>query len=139
MPTRRLSTVAGCYYVTAVSQRGLESVPSNKVCVDACPGFMLPNVFTPNGDGKNDLFVPLRCPRFVESVAFVVYNRWGAKVYETTGATLAWDGRSSDGVELPSGLYYYQASVRFAVLDRNAPPQILKGWVQILREEVANR
>ena len=134
-----LSTVAGCYYVTAVSQRGLESVPSNKVCVDACPSFMLPNVFTPNGDGKNDLFVPLHCPRFVESVSFVVYNRWGAKVYETTGSSLAWDGRSSDGVELPSGLYYYQATVKFAVLDRNAPPQILKGWVQILRESTASR
>ncbi|WP_018617996.1 T9SS C-terminal target domain-containing protein [Spirosoma luteum] len=134
-----LSTVAGCYYVTAVSKRGLESVPSNKVCVDACPSFMLPNVFTPNGDGKNDLFVPLRCPRFVETVNFVVYNRWGAKVYETTGPTLAWDGRSSDGVELPSGLYYYQASVNYALLDRNAPPQIIKGWVQILREGVTSR
>ncbi len=134
-----LSTVAGCYYVTAVSRRGLESAPSNKVCVDACPSFMLPNVFTPNGDGRNDLFVPLRCPRFVERVNFVVYNRWGAKVYETTGPSLAWDGRSSDGTELPSGLYYYQASVNYALLDRNAPPQIIKGWVQILREGVTSR
>ncbi|QDK82337.1 gliding motility-associated C-terminal domain-containing protein [Spirosoma sp. KCTC 42546] len=134
-----LSTVAGCYYVTAVSKRGLESSPSNQVCVDACPSFVLPNVFTPNGDGKNDVFAPLHCPRFVSSVSFVVYNRWGAKLYETSGATLAWDGRSSDGVDLPTGLYYYQASVRFALLDKNAPPQIIKGWVQILREGVSAR
>ena len=133
-----LSSVAGCYYVTAVSQRGLESGPSNVVCVDACPYFALPNVFTPNGDGKNDLFVPLKCPRFVEGVDFVVYNRWGAKVYESSGTSLSWDGRSSDGVELPSGLYYYQAVVRFGVLDKNAPPQILKGWVQIFREKATN-
>ncbi|WP_460952495.1 gliding motility-associated C-terminal domain-containing protein, partial [Spirosoma daeguense] len=73
-----LSTVSGCYYVTAVSQRGLESRPSNVVCNNACPSFVLPNVFTPNGDGKNDVFTPLRCPRFVEQVAFVVYNRWGS-------------------------------------------------------------
>ena len=131
-----LSTVAGCYYVTAVSSRGLESAPSNLVCVESCPYFALPNVFTPNGDGTNDLFVPLKCPRFVASVVFVVYNRWGAKVYESSGPTLAWDGRSSDGTELPSGLYYYQAEVRFGVLDKNAPPQIFKGWVQILRENV---
>ena len=134
-----LSTVAGCYYVTAVSKRGLESRPSNLVCVDACPSLVLPNVFTPNGDGKNDLFVPLRCPRFVEQISFVVYNRWGAKVYETVGPVLAWDGRGGDGQELPSGLYYYQASVQYAVLARNAPAQILKGWVQILREGTANR
>ncbi|WP_461089200.1 T9SS type B sorting domain-containing protein [Spirosoma gilvum] len=132
-----LTTVAGCYYVTAVSRRGLESAPSNKVCVDACPSFVLPNVFTPNGDGKNDVFQPLKCPRFVDRVEFVVYNRWGAKVYESVGSSLSWDGRSSDGAELPTGLYYYQASVSYAMLDKNAPPQTLKGWVQILREGVS--
>ena len=129
-----LTTVAGCYYVTAVNARGLESKPSNKVCTDACPYFVLPNVFTPNNDGKNDVFQPMRCPRFVTEVQFIVYNRWGAKVYESTGPTLAWDGKGTDGTELPSGLYYYQATVRYAVVDKNAPPQVLKGWVQILRE-----
>ncbi|MVM35526.1 T9SS type B sorting domain-containing protein, partial [Spirosoma sp. HMF4905] len=134
-----LSTVAGCYYVTAVSKRGLESAPSNKVCVDACPSLVLPNVFTPNGDGKNDVFQPLRCPRFVSSISFVVYNRWGAKVYETSGSSLAWDGKSVDGVDLPTGLYYYQATVSYAMLDKNFPPQVIKGWVQILREGVSAR
>ena len=129
-----LSTVAGCYYVTAVNGRGTESRPSNRVCNEACPRFELPNVFTPNNDGKNDVFGPLRCPQFVEQVGFVVYNRWGVKVYQGSGPVLAWDGRSSEGAELPSGLYYYQASVRFALLERNAPPLILKGWVQIIRE-----
>ena len=134
-----LTTVSGCYYVTAVSRRGLESAPSNTVCQEACPSLVLPNVFTPNGDGKNDTFVPLRCPRFVESISFVVYNRWGAKVYEITSSSLSWDGRSSDGAELPTGLYYYQATVRYSMLERNAPPQELKGWVQILRESVTLR
>ncbi|QHV97263.1 T9SS type B sorting domain-containing protein [Spirosoma endbachense] len=132
-----LTTVAGCYYVTAVSKSGVESLPSNTVCNDACPAFVLPNVFTPNGDGKNDLFQPLKCPRFVESVALVVYNRYGSKVYEGTSPTLAWDGKSSDGADLPSGLYYYQVTVRYAMLDREAPAQVLKGWVQILREGVS--
>lgn len=128
-----LTTVAGCYYVTAVSRRGLESQPSNKVCNDACPALVLPNVFTPNGDGRNDTFEPMRCPRFVQTIEFVVYNRWGAKVYESVGQTLSWNGKTTDGVELPSGLYYYQATVRYAVLDRNAPAQVIKGPVQIIR------
>ncbi|QJD78915.1 T9SS type B sorting domain-containing protein [Spirosoma rhododendri] len=134
-----LTTVAGCYYVTAVNARGQESVPSNRVCNDACPYFALPNVFTPNGDGKNDTFQPMRCARAVESVTFVVFNRYGTKVYETTTAVLNWDGRASDGTELPSGLYYYQATVRYAVLDRNTPAQVFKGYVQILREGVSMR
>jgi len=134
-----LTTVAGCYYVTAVNGRGQESLPSNRVCNDACPYFALPNVFTPNNDGKNDTFQPLRCPRAVESVAFLVFNRYGVKVYETTTGSLNWDGRASDGTELPSGLYYYQATVRYAVLDRGAPAQVFKGYVQILRDSVSMR
>ncbi|GAB3561514.1 hypothetical protein GCM10027578_02370 [Spirosoma luteolum] len=134
-----LNTVAGCYYVTAVSRRGLESAPSNKVCNDACPYFALPNVFTPNGDGKNDTFQPMRCARAVESVNLIVFNRYGTKVYETSGPALNWDGRSTDGTELPSGLYYYQVTVRFATLDRNTPPQVFKGYVQILREGTTMR
>lgn len=114
-------------------------MPSNRVCNDACPYFALPNVFTPNGDGKNDTFQPMRCARAVESVMFVVFNRYGTKVYESTSPTLNWDGRSSDGTELPSGLYYYQATVRFGVLDRNAPVQVFKGYVQILRDAVSMR
>ena len=134
-----LSTVAGCYQVTAVSRRGLESAPSNKVCVDACPALVLPNVFTPNGDGKNDVFAPLRCARFVESVELEVFNRWGARVYQGSGPVLSWDGRSSRGEELSSGLYYYQVRVRYAVVDRNAPAQVLKGWVQLIRDGVSMR
>ncbi|QHV93683.1 T9SS type B sorting domain-containing protein [Spirosoma endbachense] len=134
-----LTTVAGCYYVTAISKSGMESLPSNTVCNDACPAFVLPNVFTPNGDGKNDLFQPLKCPRFVESVALVVYNRYGSKVYEGTSPTLAWDGKTTSGADLPSGLYYYQVTIQYAMLDRDAPAQELKGWVQILREGVTMR
>ena len=134
-----LTTVAGCYYVTAVSRRGLESAPSNVVCNQACPSLLLPNVFTPNGDGKNDVFTPLACPRFVERIELVVYNRWGAKLYEGSGPLLSWDGRSSDGTELPTGLYYYQVRVSYATLARNAPPQVIKSWVQLLREAVTVR
>jgi gliding motility-associated-like protein len=75
----------------------------------------------------------------VEQVEFVVYNRWGVKVYQSSGASLVWDGRSSEGAELPSGLYYYQARVGFSLLERNSPPQLLKGWVQILRDTVTQR
>jgi len=112
---------------------------SNTVCNEACPSMVLPNVFTPNGDGKNDVFEPLKCPRFVESVALVVYNRYGSKVYQSSSPTLAWDGKSTDGSDLPSGLYYYQVSVRYSLLNRDAPAQVLKGWVQILREGVSMR
>ncbi|MCY7349243.1 MAG: gliding motility-associated C-terminal domain-containing protein [Cytophagaceae bacterium] len=129
-----LTSYAGCYYVTAINRFGNESRPSNIVCKDNCPAYMLPNVFTPNNDGSNDTFQPMNCPRFVNSVVFTVYNRWGVKVYEFSGGPLlTWAGVTTDGKELPAGLYYYQAEVRFDRLNRNEEAQTYKGWIQLLR------
>ncbi len=128
-----LSSFAGCYYVTAVNRFGNESAPSNIVCKDNCPQFALPNVFTPNGDGKNDTFRPLSCPAFVETVNFTVYNRWGAKVFETNDLNLNWDGKSSNGQDLAAGQYFYEATVTFQSVNRPSQPLVLKGWIQLLR------
>ena len=136
---QNLTSVAGCYYVTAVSLRGIESLPSNQVCKDICPNYALPNAFTPNGDGKNDVFVALACPAFVESVQFTVYNRWGAKVYESSGPIISWDGRSSSGALLPGGVYYYEARVVYAGLVRGGPIQQQKGTIQLIRDATAMR
>jgi hypothetical protein len=68
-----------------------------------------------------------------------VYNRWGTKVYEGSGPTLAWNGKTQEGVDLPGGQYYYQASIRYAVLNRDAPAQLIKGWVQIIRDAMILR
>jgi gliding motility-associated-like protein len=128
-----LSSFAGCYYVTAVNRFGKESAPSNRVCRDNCPQFALPNVFTPNQDGKNDEFTPLNCPNFVETVQFVAFNRWGTKVFETADANLKWNGKSTSGQDLPSGQYFYQASVQFQSVERDRVPLQYKGWVQLVR------
>jgi gliding motility-associated-like protein len=133
-----LSSFAGCYYVTAVDEDGQESAPSNTVCKDNCPYYELPNVFTPNGDNKNDVFTPFPCPRFVESVKFTVYNRWGRPMFETTNPLIIWTGRiaqgeRTEGEEVTNGVYYYLAEVRFARLRRSDEKVQFKGWVHLLR------
>ncbi|RAK02961.1 gliding motility-associated-like protein [Larkinella arboricola] len=129
-----LTSMAGCYQITAVSRSGQESAPSNRVCKDNCPFFGMPNVFTPNGDGKNDVFQPLRCPRFVESAELTIINRWGMKVYENSGEGLRWDGKTNREQDLPGGIYFYQVRVKFKRLDCSAPAEVYKGWVEMLRE-----
>ena len=128
-----LTSFAGCYYVTAVNRFGRESPPSNTVCKDNCPMFMLPNVFTPNGDGKNDVFQPFDCPSFVQAVQFKVFNRWGAKVFETKDVKINWNGKNNAGNDLSAGQYYYEAVVTFESMQKNPKPVQLKGWVQLLR------
>ena len=141
-----LPSFAGCYYVTAVDRSNNESIPSNIVCNDNCPYYELPNVFTPNGDGKNDTFRPMdefsgsqgtQCPRFVKSVIFDVYNRWGTVIYhyESGGENtifIDWDGRDDKGTLLPSGVYFYKADVAFDLRVPQDRSQQLKGWVHLL-------
>jgi hypothetical protein len=137
---RNLTSYAGCYYVTAVDRSGNESQPSNTVCKDNCPYYELPNVITPNGDGKNEVLEPFPCPRFVERVSFAAYNRWGRKVFETTDDILIkWNSRmgkggdQNDGQEVSTGVYYYQAEVKFYRLRRSDEVFKIKGWVHVLR------
>jgi gliding motility-associated-like protein len=80
---------------------------------------VIPNVFTPNGDGVNETFE-------VKGILpgkwrLVVVNRFGQEVYQHPGYTNDWNGH-----ELPAGVYYYQLQ------DRDTPRRY-KGWVQIMR------
>jgi gliding motility-associated-like protein len=128
-----LTSFAGCYYVTAVNKYGTESAPSNTVCKDNCPIFKLPNVITPNGDGKNDLFKPYDCPSFVQSLEFKVFNRWGAKVFDTKDVNINWNGQTNSGSDLAAGQYYYEVTVYFESVQKGGKPAQFKGWVQLLR------
>nr|WP_162342029.1 gliding motility-associated C-terminal domain-containing protein [Cyclobacterium salsum] len=140
-----LMELKGCYYITAVDRSGNESEPSNVVCIDNCPNYELPNVFTPNGDNINDTFQAFdnpydKCPRFVEAVEINIYNRWGTLVhsYNSTLATendiyINWDGRDTEGNDLPSGTYYYEATVYFNVLDENLRQKKSKGTIQLMK------
>jgi hypothetical protein len=146
-----LSSLAGFYYIVAVDRSGNRSEPSNLVQNDNCPNYWLPNVFTPNGDLTNEYFgpplsgaIPERCPRFVQAVKFVVYNRWGKEVYtyNTQGADgqersiyIEWDGRDKNGNMLSAGTYYYVAQVTYNMLDPDRRTEELRGWVQIILGE----
>ena len=128
-----LSSFAGCYYVTALNGFGTESAPSNLVCKDNCPTYVLPNVFTPNSDGKNDIFQPMECPAFVQKIKFRVFNRWGAELFKTEDVNINWDGRTNGGKEVAAGQYYYEATVTFESSKIESKPVVIKGWVQLLR------
>jgi len=147
-----LDSYKGCYKITAVDRSKNESSFSETSCVDNCPNFILPNVFTPNGDGINDTFTPKysgssnnipdfdqsECPRFIKSVQFRVFDRTGKQVYDLDNEPeksllINWDGRTNDNLELPAGVYYYVAEVTFDVLETSESEKTYNGWVQILK------
>jgi gliding motility-associated-like protein len=87
---------------------------------DDCPG-VVPNVFTPNGDGKNDAFV---IPNITSRPWLLeVYNRWGKRVYRALPYANDW--RAED---VPSGLYYYG-------LFNEDLKRTIKGWVTVIKDK----
>ena len=125
----------GCYYVTAVSALGKESAASNKICVENCASFDLPNLFSPNGDGLNDSFKPMRCPRFVSSVTCKIVDRNGQLIYQYAGplAGFGWNGTDANGVQMSASSYFYTCDVVFDLFDKSAQNKSLKGWVELVR------
>jgi gliding motility-associated-like protein len=136
-----LSFSGGCYAVQAVAGSGAVSDTSNVACQDNCLFFKLPNVFTPNGDGQNDVFRPKNNSP-VRRIRFQAFNRWGVKVFENVTTAddpvlINWNAGGPAGesgnntARVSDGVYYYLAEVEFA--DFANTKRTYKGWVEIIR------
>jgi gliding motility-associated-like protein len=127
------NSVAGCYAITSIDSAGNESKFSNIVCMDNCPVYVLPNVFSPNGDGKNDLFHPFLPYRFIDHVEMKIYNKWGSEVFNTQDANISWNG-TFNGKELETASYYYVCyvfEIRVSGIVKNKTP--LTGFIELIR------
>lgn len=76
--------------------------------------FYLPNSFTPNNDGVNDLFLPVIFAADPEKYELKIFNRWGQKVFETTDPTIGWEGDFNGGTYYAQDdIYIYQMKVKW--------------------------
>ncbi|GAB3841492.1 hypothetical protein GCM10028821_48460 [Hymenobacter jeollabukensis] len=132
-----LASAAGCYAVVAVDSLGNNSAQSNVACQDNCQFFLLPNIFTPDNDGRNDVFRPISASPIVRAKV-QIFNRWGVKMYEGNASSdlTLWDGGGaasgeSGGAKAVAGTYYYLIEVQFADLNRTT--KTYKGWVEVMR------
>jgi len=130
----QLEMLAGCYAVTAIDSFDNESEMSNIVCVDNCPLYELPNVFTPNNDGDNELFIPFPY-RFIDHIDIRIFTRSGNLVYRTNDPDIRWNGTDQrSGREMKEGVYYYVCDVYESRVDgvqRISKP--LSGFIHIIR------
>ena len=74
----------------------------------------IPNAFTPDNDGINDVFKPVLSEIVAEGYSMRIFNRWGEVIYETTDPEQGWDGISNLGEEVPSGMYVYKIFAKTA-------------------------
>jgi len=124
----------GCYYVVARNIRGVFGEPSDTVCIDfdQCKDFELPNIFTPNGDGVNDVFKAL--PNDYSGMFTIrIFNRWGNLVFESNDPDFEWDGTNQTSKQpVPEGTYFYVAELFLQGLE-SVYRQTLTGYITLLR------
>ncbi len=90
-------------------------------------GFYIPTAFTPNNDGKNDIFKPLIYGRLTK-YQFVVYNRWGQQVFNTSDIDKGWDGNLK-GLQQNTDVFIWICTFQL----EGDEPQTKKGSFTLLR------
>ncbi|MCW3104085.1 MAG: hypothetical protein JWO09_2525 [Bacteroidetes bacterium] len=118
----------GTYCVMLVSANTSGCVDTVTECVvvanDATVN--IPNIFTPNGDGNNDVF--FISSTGVKELTCTVYDRWGLKIAELNSVNAGWDGRTTSGNTASDGVYYFILDIK-GLNDKTIQKQ---GFVQLL-------
>lgn len=110
-------TEAGTYTVqlTGLNELGCEASLGVAIIEVLEPEDLIPNVFTPNGDGINDTYVPRLGA--LQQYRILIFDRWGKKVFESTDPNTHWDGRFN-GQAISEGVYSYLIEATKANGDR---------------------
>lgn len=93
------------YTLTVTTTKGCTAFDSMYIKVHYETVVFMPNAFSPNGDGQNDVFKPKWYHEF-ELQEFRIYNRWGTLMYSSSDGNSGWDG-TYEGVPQPIGTYTY--------------------------------
>lgn len=112
------STIQNPFYIyTDTGRYSVQLIVSSEhLCVDTAYSeviitgeytLYIPNTFTPNNDGKNDLFFAVGYD--LTDMQLLIFNRWGEKVFEATGMNAKWNGKENNsGVDCPQDAYVYK-------------------------------
>ena len=116
------------YRVSAEKFPGCDFKDTILVTVKNCPqSLYVPSAFSPNHDGKNDLFKPV-VSGVLENYEFSVYNRWGQVVFKTRNKSEGWDG-AIHGQQQDSGVFVWMCKYKFS----NQQSETKNGTVMLIR------
>lgn len=98
------------YQVNVTDENGCHTTAALTINVKPVTDVFIPNVFTPNNDGANDVFKIYGDLGSIRYLDFKVFNRWGEKVFESYDNDFTWDG-TYKGEIVPQGVYIYTAKI----------------------------
>lgn len=118
-------SVNGVYWLKGSNECGT-SIDTFKLQTKNCLCKVhVPNVFTPNNDGLNDLFKPVLDGCLEKDYLFTIYNRWGEKLFETSNPAVGWNGK-----DVQNGAYYWILRLKSPYIE-NGKEFYLNGQVLI--------
>jgi len=98
--------ISFCFLSTSL--KAINSVHSTnylyEIQSDSTEAIIIPNVFSPNRDGKNDLFT---ATGNFKTLSIEIFNRWGEVIFKSKQTHEGWNGRTTTGTECPEGTYFY--------------------------------
>ena len=97
-------------------------------CIDVLsdPKIIIPNLFTPNGDGINELFTVTA--EGVTQFEIEFFDRWGESVFNSKSIDISWDGKNKSGKKVSNGVYYYIVTYT----DFKSQSKTLTGFVSLI-------
>lgn len=104
-----LPTTNTTYTVTVTDTLGCSGTASKTINIincDTTTNIEVPNVLTPNADNNNDEF-KIKYKGEFENFSVKIFNRWGAKIFESQNINFTWDAMTNTGYVIPDGTYYY--------------------------------
>ncbi|RLD42177.1 MAG: hypothetical protein DRI89_07900 [Bacteroidetes bacterium] len=121
----------GHYVVEVISYEGCKATDAVQVLWgDGGVPFYMPNAFTPNGDGLNDLFRAVPKYDYISEYQLTIYNRWGQKIFECDDIDCGWDG-TYKGNASANGVYIYR--IVYEEISQPGQSKTLDGTVMLVR------
>jgi gliding motility-associated-like protein len=129
-PVQVVSPLETAYYsVTVINENGCVATDQLVLFMTKERSVFVPNVFSPNGDGNNDVFMIFAGPDVRQIRSFKIFDRWGNWVFgrerfQPNDPTYGWDGLFN-GTEMNAAVYVFYAEVEF-----------IDGWVEVIKGDV---
>lgn len=117
--------------LTALSEVGCESITCRTVFVEDAQAIFVPNAFTPDDDGTNDVFLPYLLGFDLSTYSLEIYDRWGTLIFRTNDIQEPWIGNINGGQHYAmAGIYNWVIQVK---TDSSADFQRYEGHITVIR------
>lgn len=121
----------GTFVITQIvmNQYGCRDTALHEVRINGEPTIFIPNAFTPDGNGINDVFLPKMFG--VREFSMTIYNRWGDLIFVSNDSEIGWNGKVDGiGETVKDDMYIYKIYIR----DLKGNPRIFKGKITVIKK-----